>query len=217
MPNLVAQTLQQRIQNGTYAPGTLLPGQRELALQLGVSRTALREALSMLVALGFLHPVPGKGTFVLKPDEPTASPIGANYAQLMQFRYVVEPPAAALAARAVGAGGAAKLWGLQARMREALARGDLVDAADADLAFHQTVAAFSGNEILIEVARTLEDRIGRSLQQPFGNRARFREPLDEHHAIVVALVAGDGELARAAMQTHLVCAAGRVGIELVVP
>jgi GntR family transcriptional repressor for pyruvate dehydrogenase complex len=64
MPNIAAQTLQRQILSGTYAAGEMLPSQRELAESMGISRASLREALSMLEALGFIRSVPGKGTLV---------------------------------------------------------------------------------------------------------------------------------------------------------
>lgn len=217
MPNLVAQTLQQRILAGKYAPGDCLPGQRELAEQLGVSRSALREAVSVLMALGVVRSVPGKGTFVARPDDQRESRPEPGYGQTMQLRYIVEPSAAALAARTMGPKAAAQLWALQARFKEALARGDLVNAASVDLAFHQTIAAFSGNEIIVDLSRSFEDRIGKSQRSPFANHARIQEPFDEHHAIAVAIVAGDAEAALSAMRNHLCLSAERAGVGFVVP
>src|SRR5476649_1420963 len=102
MSNFVAQTLQQRILSGVYVPGEVLPGQRELAGQLGVSRGALREAVSVLMTLGFLRSIPGKGTFVAHRGQRDTEPVSRSAEQTMQLRDIIEPSAAALAARKIG-------------------------------------------------------------------------------------------------------------------
>ncbi len=217
MPNFVAQTLQQRILSGAYAPGEVLPGQRELAGQLGVSRGALREAVSMLTTLGLIRSVPGKGTFVSHPPDGETRLAGRSAGQTMQLRYIVEPSAAALAARAMGAKAATQLRGLQARFKDALLRNDLVNAASLDLTFHQSIASLSGNEILSEIARSFEDRIGLSQRLPLTNTVRLNEAFEEHDDIVAAIVGGDPAMAHASMQRHLRHAAERAGVVFVVP
>jgi GntR family transcriptional regulator, transcriptional repressor for pyruvate dehydrogenase complex len=217
MPNLVAQTLQQRIVSGMYAPGDVLPGQRDLAGQLGVSRGALREAVSVLTALGFLRSVPGKGTFVAQPGERAGQPAGHSAEQTMQLRYIVEPGAAALAARTTGAGAAAQLLGLQSRFHDALLKNDLLDAASCDLAFHQAIAAFSGNDILTQISRSFEDRIGDSQRFPLANTPRLIEAFEEHEQITAAVVGGDALAAHLAMQRHLRGAAERAGVLFLIP
>ena len=64
LSNVAAQNLQRLIANGTYAVGKTLPSQRDLAETLGISRACLREAISMLEALGLVRSHPGKGVFV---------------------------------------------------------------------------------------------------------------------------------------------------------
>ena len=61
---LVADRLQQMVLDGSWRRGTKLPAERLLCEQLGVSRTVLRESISILRARGVLKDVPGKGTFV---------------------------------------------------------------------------------------------------------------------------------------------------------
>jgi GntR family transcriptional repressor for pyruvate dehydrogenase complex len=223
MPYIAAQTLQGQILGGTYAPGAMLPGQRDLAEALGISRASLREALSMLEALGFIRSIPGKGTFVARQGgsesaaasalEPALGPPDAT----LQFRFVIEPAAAALAARGFDGRCAPRLWGLQARFEEAVHTLDLVAAARADLEFHQLVAELSGNEHIRQVAHDFEERIGHSQRLPFANHARAGEPAVEHRAITAAICAGNAEAARLAMQTHLLNSAERTGLLFLQP
>ena len=69
LSNVAAQNIQRLIANGTYASGKTLPSQRDLAETLGISRACLREAISMLEALGLVRSHAGKGVFVTMNDE----------------------------------------------------------------------------------------------------------------------------------------------------
>lgn len=229
MPNIAAQTLQRQILSGTYRPGEMLPSQRELSESMGISRASLREALSMLEALGFIRSVPGKGTLVAErqagrvtPPPSPAPAAGAaapdmELAATFQLRYALEPAAAAFAARHINAHATPRLWGIQARFEDALKNLDLVSASHADLEFHQLIAELSGNPGFVQVVRQFENPISHSLRVPFADPERIWAPAAEHRAIAAAISAGDAEAARGAMQQHLVNAAARVGLTLVPP
>jgi len=229
MPYIAAQTLQGQILGGSYSPGAMLPSQRDLAESLGISRATLREALSMLEALGFIRSIPGKGTFVAQQPADTGIASGAaagagmvgvkHHATdtIMQFRFVIEPAAAALAARRFESRLAPRLWGIQARFEEAVHGMDLVAAARADADFHQAVAELSGNPYLSAVAHDFEDPIGHSQRLPFANRARAAEPANEHRLITAAICAGDAPGAQRAMQDHLLNSAARIDLAFLQP
>jgi GntR family transcriptional regulator, transcriptional repressor for pyruvate dehydrogenase complex len=224
MPMIAAQTLQRQILVGTYAAGEMLPGQRDLAESLGISRGSLREAMSMLEALGFVHSIPGKGTFVTERHDPTSDSatnalanVQGSSDSIMQFRFLIEPAAASLAARVCDEDAAPRLWGIQARFEEALRALDLVMASQADLEFHQLIAELTGNEHMRQIARDFEDRITDSVRRPFSNRARVGEPAGEHRAITAAICARDPTAAKLAMQTHLLNAAARIGTSFIQP
>ena len=232
MPNIAAQTLQRQILSGTYRSGEMLPSQRELAESMGISRASLREALSMLEALGFIRSVPGKGTLVAERQDARVTPPQAqmgsdgeagnagstlDLAAVFQLRHTLESAAAALAARNITAHATPRLWGLQARFEDALKNLDLVSASHADLEFHQLIAELSGNTAFIQVVRQFEQPIGHSLRVPFADRERIWAPAIEHRAIAAAVSAGDVEGARRAMQEHLTNAAARVGLVFTPP
>ena len=235
MPNIAAQTLQRQILSGTYRSGEMLPSQRELAESMGISRASLREALSMLEALGFIRSVPGKGTLVAERQDARVTPpqvlMGADgeagnagnavsaldLAAIFQLRYTLESAAAALAARHITPHATPRLWGLQARFEDALKNLDLVSASHADLEFHQLVAELSGNAAFTQVVRQFEQPISHSLRVPFADRERIWAPAIEHRAIAAAISAGDVEGARHAMQAHLANAAARVGLVFTPP
>lgn len=221
MPNIAAQTLQRQILSGTWQPGEMLPSQRELSDSMGISRATLREALSMLEALGFIRAVPGKGTLVAERQAGRVAPApmhaesGATIAlgAIFQLRYVLESAAAALAARHITAQATPRLWGIQARFEDALKNLDLVSASHADLEFHQLIAELSGNAGFMQVVRQFEYPISHSLRVPFADPDLIWAPATEHRVIAAAISAGDIEGARRAMQQHLVNAAARVELQ----
>ena len=99
-----ADTLRAQIQSGKdYAPGSKLPNENHLALELGVSRTTLREAIRILVAEGLLQVQRGKGTFVTERKDRPADTLPSfdekkvALKDLYEARLIIEPAAAALA------------------------------------------------------------------------------------------------------------------------
>lgn len=219
LSSVAAQALQRKIASADYSPGERLPSQRELALSLGISRASLREAISMLEALGLVRSHPGKGVYVSERavhDEVPKGPSGVTPESIFQLRYIVEPAAAALAAR-YASDAAGPLQETQNGLERALQKLDLVSAAEWDLEFHKRLAALSGNPSLAGVMQQSEIKIGYSLRLPFANTQRIWETVDEHRAIIQAVADGMPERAREAIQRHLLCAANRIGIRFEQP
>lgn len=220
--NIAAQTLQRRILDGQYPAGAALPGQRELAESLGISRASLREAISMLEALGLLRSFPGKGVFVtagsqVSPGDLPAGPSAMPPDAIFQMRFVIEPANASLAARQRDAEGLAALRECMSEMQQALGASDLVTAADCDLRFHLALAELSGNPALAAMTRQFQAQLAFSLRLPFADHSQIWHPADEHNVILAAIAAGNAAAARKAMQQHLLAAAGRVGIRFAQP
>lgn len=217
--SFAAQTLQRLILEGVFPRGEALPGQRELAVRLGISRTALREAISTLEALGMVHAQPGKGVFVTAgrarlPEEIPNGPLEQTPQDVFQFRAIVEPAAAALAAMDASPAVRASLHAIEQKMEEALRALDLVGASDADLAFHLAIADYAGNPLLARSIRSLEDSIAYSLRLPFADPAGIWAPVDEHRAVLAAIDVANVQAAQGAMRSHLVKAAERIGTRL---
>lgn len=221
LSNVAAQNLQRLIADGTYAVNAALPAQRELAESLGISRACLREAISMLEALGLVRSHAGKGVFVTAGIERDAGdipaqPNGMRPEAIFQFRFVVEPAAASLVA-ADPRQTEDELRTIQSRLEAALHRFDLVEAAECDMAFHHAIARLSGNEAFASVLKQYETQVAYSLQLPFANPKSIWEPADEHSNVINAIAAHDPAAAKQAMQTHLLRAAARVGIRFFQP
>jgi GntR family transcriptional repressor for pyruvate dehydrogenase complex len=214
-----ARLLQQQILDGRLPAGSMLPGQRELSVQMGISRASLREAISMLEALGMLSARPGKGVLVTagmprdKADLP-GGPEAIPAKDMFQYRATIEPMAAALAAGRIDPAGASELWSLQHALEQAIATPDLVAASEADLAFHLRIARLCGNPMFDEAIRDARGRLAHNLRLAFADLGRIQETADEHRRITLAISAGDPAGAREAMRAHLVNTAARVGIRI---
>ncbi len=221
----VARELQQRIRRGEWKPGGRLPGQRQLAGELGVSRASLREAITMLEGLGLLRSEAGRGVFLALPGEKGA---GAAYGRWrFQGRYAlrdvyllrsqVEELAAAMAAAVVTGAGLARLRRCVEEMQAAAGAGDLVAMSEADSAFHAAIFEIAGSPMLIELAESLAEVVEGSRRVAFADPARVREPIREHVRILDALGQRSAKAARRAMRTHIVNAADRAGLRLEIP
>ena len=173
--------------------------EQELAAQIGVSRTPVREALLLLQAEGLVEMVPKRGAQV-----PALS--GRQIAELMDLRGVLERHAAA---RVLTAGNPPV-----AAMRTILAEQEaLVDSADETAAktfialdgrFHQTLVDSANSELLATTYTGLRARLSRiGLAAVFASPNRQRPVCAEHQAIVDALESGDVALAHAKIDEHL--------------
>ncbi|WP_323752337.1 FadR/GntR family transcriptional regulator [Marinobacter sp.] len=213
--NAIAKTLQTRILNGEYAPGEALPGQRALAAELGVSRPALREALSMLETLGLIDIRQARGVYVPDPklgDTNSDNRANRRSKEVFQFRLAAEPYAAAMASRLRTKDDLERLKAAHFRMRYALDEGQLIDAAQEDFNFHHIIFSILQNSIFTDTRQRLASDIHRAQCQPLRNKDELRKPLEEHQEIINAIEAQSPERAAAAMAYHIRSAALRGGL-----
>jgi DNA-binding GntR family transcriptional regulator len=186
--------IRQRIVRGVYPPGSPLSDTR-LASDVRASRTPVREALSRLLEEGYVERVPGRGFFVARITV-------AMIRNVFEVRRLLEGAAAAHAAERAAPQDVARLRGL-ARLRSAAGRAGTRKAFDVNSRFHQTLAAASGNALLVDLVRHCIDQVTRFMAlgvslQPFQSAASR-----EHKAIVDAIEAKDPGRARAAVESHL--------------
>lgn len=222
LSSFAARSLQRQIQDGQLTRGSMLPGQRALAASLGISRSALREAVSTLEALGMLRSQPGKGVFVTHGEarrtvDLPSTPLFDDPQVIFQFRAIAEPGAAALAAQQASAADLQRLADLQEAMEHALHAQDLVATSEVDLAFHMAIAEISGNPMLARVIHSLEAPIAHSLRLPFADPDTEWMPAHEHRAVLDAILARDTAAAHRAMRLHIASAAARIGLSLNLP
>ncbi|MBS0328022.1 MAG: FadR family transcriptional regulator [Proteobacteria bacterium] len=203
----IADQLAQLIASGEYPPGSRLPAERELAAQLRVSRTSVREAIISLEMSGLVEVRVGTGVFVVAPAAGIAragSDGGPGPFELLAARSLVEGEIAAVAAAKAEAGDAAALRESVARMDAGL---DDFQAREAeDRAFHLCIARITGNgslELVVEGLWNQRAGLWGRLQQHFHTRELAVQTVRDHAAIARAIAAHDAEGARAAMHRHL--------------
>ncbi|MDI3384759.1 GntR family transcriptional regulator [Streptomyces sp. B-S-A8] len=191
----VYQHVKQAVLERRYEGGTLLT-EGELATDVGVSRTPVREALLKLEVEGLLKLYPKKGALVL--------PVSAQeIADVVETRLLVEEHAARKAVPAPPAL-IERLEGLLAQQRAQAAAGDFAAAAVSDRCFHAEIVRSGGNEILSRLYDQLRDRqlrMGVAVMQAHPDR--ITKTLGEHAEILDALRAGDAEAAVAAVHRHV--------------
>ena len=215
-----AQTIQQWIAQGLYPAGAMLPSQRELAEQLAVSRTSLREALSTLQGVGLVVSRPGKGMYVVDaPAGPaTPAPGGWRFAathsltDVYQLRFALETFAAGMAALVVQPDELQALRENLAALRACVDAEDLTQAGQLDYEFHTQIVAISGNRAIAEVLHNSGEVMQESQRLPFYKRGARHATCDEHEAIIAALASGRSAQAEQAMARHIVQAAQRAGV-----
>ncbi len=208
---VVVDDLGLRIVCGDLCPGTALPSESDLATELAVSRTVVREATKVLAAKGLVESRPKTGTRVLPrsswnlidPDilawQFAAGVEPGFFRDLNEVRTVIEPRAAELAAERATDSERQQLSRLLAAMEAA---GDDPRAyIDWDLRFHGAVLRATHNELLARMADALlyALRAGRQVT----SRTPSSPPLASraHRAVVEAIERGDAAAARTAMET----------------
>lgn len=213
----VSGHLQAMILRGGLKPGEKLPSQRSLAEQLGVSRPSLREAISVLEAMGLVHVRVGSGVYVATPA--ARAPLWrfserCSPQDVYEARYGIESHAAHLAALRCDEAGAARLRAATDIMRDALEAEDIPAMAAADAAFHDLVFDLAANPVLAGMYKPVRDLMVETQRLPMTLRIRLDDTVREHERICERIVAGDGRGAEAAMRHHIGAAAKRYGIEL---
>ncbi len=209
---LIADQLGSLIRAGEFGIGSRLPAERDLALQLGVSRPSVREALIALEVEGLVEVRMGSGIHVVANQPSSTSrrvepePFGPF--EIIQARQVIECELAAMAAESATRDQMQGLRQALAAMRDAVvAAAAAGDPLDGDRLFHLRIAEAAANgPLLRSVGELLDARhntLFQRLGQHFENLRSWREAIDEHQAIVDAIAAGRPAAARLAMRTHL--------------
>lgn len=209
----VAAHLEGLILEGVLAPGERLAPERELADTLGVSRPSLREGLDMLEAKGLL--VRGKaGHTVAQFLAPLAGLLGSNPRigeDYFEYRRLIEPQAAALAARRATAPDRDAIADCLREMEAAHAAADPALEAAADTRLHLLIHEATHNLVLLHVLRMFAELLRQGIlysRERFWQRQPVREAmLAQHRAIAAAVLAGDASQAEATMRDHIAFAA----------
>ncbi|MBE1514887.1 FadR/GntR family transcriptional regulator [Nesterenkonia halotolerans] len=205
----VASQLLTYFTSGDLEAGARLPPERQLAQMLGTGRSAVREALAALEILGIVHVRPGSGTY-LKASASELLPqtlswglmLGEQRVQdLLQIRTALEVLAAESAASVIEP---ENLAALQAHLVQMEAhQGDYRAFVEADMRFHQEMAAISGNETLGSILQSVRALLRIWVDRSISDQKEARDAIAEHREVLSALITRDPAAVRQAMESHM--------------
>ena len=202
--------IKEMIVGGQLKPGDRLPREADLAENLGLSRSSLREAVRALALINILDVRQGDGTYVTSLDPHLLLDAltfvvdfhrDDSVLDFLRVRRILEPAAAAMAAQRVTPD--------EVRAMQAVLDGTRTEAAAeellaADIEFHRLVSTASGNSVLASLIEGLSGPTNRARIWRGRTQAGAQErTLREHQAVLDALSAGEPDLAHAAMAVHV--------------
>jgi len=206
----IVQQIEDSVLNGSLKPGDQLPAERELAQRLGVSRTAVREAVKALREKGLVEAYSGRGTFITDGTSQAARQSfdlmvkvgqqeGAPY--LAELRLILEPGIAALAATRVTDEDLTALREAVAVMDRA--QKDPAAYIEADLDFHLALAEAAANPLILSLIDSIVGLLREQRIKIFNVEGGPQRGQVHHKRILDAMERRDPELARNAMRAHL--------------
>ena len=187
--------LREAIVRGDLAPNARLV-ESDLGTAYEMSRGAVRTALIRLEQEGLVVREPHKGARVRQVSDDEA-------VEILQARAVLEGLAVRLTAQRIDDAGAERLRACLARQRELLELGDLLGASEANADLHAALLELSGHGTALRLIRALNSQTVRYQYRTILIPGRSAASVEEHAAIVEAVVAGDADRAEAAMRNHL--------------
>ena len=195
--------------DGAFGPGDKIPNENDLAHQLSVSRTTLREAIRMLAAHQVLEIRRGRGTFVREDFHPGdqlglsgLSDTLLNIRDLFEIRLIFEPQADWYAAQRATEGELERILTYGRQAEEKIRRGE--DRTQAERAFHSAIASATHNafinELIPMIYRAIDQAVELSSQYP----AVVEDTLRDHRQLMFFLERRNAHGARAAMELHII-------------
>ncbi len=192
---LVFEALREAIVKGVLKPGERMM-EIQLAEEMGVSRTPVREAIRKLELEGLVAMVPRKGAYV-------ASLSMKDIVEVFEIRGALEGLAAELAAERITEDELEELERFLVRIMESIESSDLTLMVEVDTDFHAQLYRASRNERLSQIINNLREQIQRFRKTSLSLPGRMRAALEEHKKIVEALSTRDSSLARRLAEEHI--------------
>lgn len=203
-PEVVAGAIRRRILGGELGPGDVLPTESELVSRFGVSRETIRVALRLLEAEGLTTTSQGRGGVRIhhpEPDRIARSLVqlltltGATWSDLLAFRKMLEPAAAALVAEHASSDE-------HAAIAEVAEHGIAADGAGYH-EFHELIVRASRNPILTTVLAATEQAVRWAAAEQNITQYARDEATRSHRSIAGAIAARDARMAEQRMRKHL--------------
>ncbi|KOS64185.1 FadR family transcriptional regulator [Lysinibacillus agricola] len=210
----VTEILYEKIRAGELKPGDRLDSVEQLAEQLQVSRSAIREALSALKAMGLIEIKQGSGTFVKsiqsnQLDFPLSTAILTNkqdVSHLLEVRKIIEVGAAASAAIHRTEEDIQSMMQILDEMKRVQGDGELGEKVD--FQFHAAISSASQNPLLATILDQVSGLMIETMKETrriwlYSKKTTSEKLYDEHMQIFLAIKQQNEELAKHAMASHL--------------
>ena len=193
-PEGVYRVLRAAILDGTVPPGGQLR-ERDIATDLGISRSPLREALTRLEEERLVVRIPFRGAFVVEVS-------AQEIAEIASIRLLVEPYAGELALEALRGPERASLAGTIADLRRATETNDIPASIDAHLQFHRLFYDLSGHSVLRGLWNGWETKLRLYLSVDHRSYSDLDEIADEHERLAAVALQGDTDVFRRELAQH---------------
>ena len=192
---MVYEELKMQILKGSIIPGTRMM-EVELAEEMGVSRTPIREAIRKLEKEGLVTIEPRRGAY--------ASMISTeDMVEILEVRQDLEGLAAFFAADRMTEEQMEELKYVSGCYDDAVKRGNMEEMIKHDTRFHHIIVESCRNKILVQMIEQLQELVLRFRYIYYDNFRRAENMPEEHAAIVAAIAEGDADKARAAADIHI--------------
>lgn len=192
---VVCETLRQAIRTGVLKPGERLM-EIQLADELGVSRTPVREAIRKLELEGYVIMMPRRGTYV-------ANLSIRDVNEVFEIRTSLDSLASGLAAERITDEELERLERLLVSIGDGIENNDMDKIVEADTQFHDLLYQASRNARLVGIIYNLREQLTRFRTTSMAYPGRLKETLEEHSRIVEAIAEGNVELAQKAAEDHM--------------
>ncbi len=202
-----------------FAPSDKLPNENELAIELKISRTTLREAIRLLVAQGVLIIKRGKGTYVSDSFRSSDSrelkdleSLKVSVRDLYEMRLIFEPEAAYYAALRATESELKRILQYGGEIEEKIRKGQ--DRTNEEQAFHKAIAKATHNDFMGRLMPILYKAIDKGVALSEKHKRAVEDTIRDHRMIMDFLQRRDGEGARTAMKLHILHAIAGLEIDM---
>src|SRR6202023_3006177 len=176
-------------------PGDVRLDERQLAQDLGISRTPVREAMAQLEREGFIRSVPRRGVYVVRKTK-------REVIELITAWAALESMAARLITESASDEDIASRRRMFATFENGAVRAHLDEYSEINIGFHQTIIRMSGNSMLINLAENLFTHMRMIRRKTIGEKDRADRSIRDHMHIIEALEARDTLRAETLVRDH---------------
>jgi DNA-binding GntR family transcriptional regulator len=184
-------------------PNEIRLDERQLSQALGVSRTPIREAMTLLEQEGFLRTLPRRGVFIIRKTR-------REIVEMIQVWAALESMAARLATQRASDAEIARLRAMMADFQVARPDEHMDEYSDANIAFHQAIIAMSGCDLIGDITENLFLHVRAIRKVTISQDNRASRSIVDHMRIIEALESRNTELAESLVRQHTLDLAAHV-------